>query len=75
MKMTKPETHNDIHPNTYKVENEMNLKWAESNPELFVKTFIEFQEDFNNGQWDMSIDMTRKGFAILTATRKDEIFE
>lgn len=55
-----------------RTESEMNLNWAQENPALFVKTFVEFQDARPSTEWDHKIDLSRKGYATLIATRKPE---
>ena len=53
-----------------RVEKEMNLNWAEQHPELFASAFTEFQNEFANSDWSITINMDRKRFVKLIATRK-----
>lgn len=53
-----------------RVENEINLNWAEQNPESFVKSVLDFQKQYSNTEWKITVDLSRDKYMILTATRK-----
>lgn len=50
-----------------RVEHEMNLNWADQNPDLFVKAVREFQDKYANYEWDVSIQLNRKHYVTLVA--------
>ena len=52
-----------------RVEHEMNLNWADQNPDLFVKAVREFQDKYANYEWDVSIQLNRKHYVTLVAKR------
>lgn len=54
------------------VDKEMNLGWATAHPELFAKTFVEFQASYPSALWDHSIDLSRDKYVTLTAKRKEQ---
>lgn len=54
---------------TVRVEVEMNLNWAEANPELFAARVSRFQNEFNNGEWKMSMDLTHQRYITLIADK------
>ena len=58
-----------------RTETEMNLGWAESNPELFVQAVKAFQAKTPAAQWTHRIDLSRVGFVTLTAIRRDSVIE
>ena len=53
-----------------RVEVEMNMNWAEQNPALFVKSVLKFKEDYAYSDWDVKVEMSRKHYIYLIATRK-----
>ena len=52
-----------------RVEHEMNLNWAEQVPDMFVKAFTEFQNQYAMPGWKITINMDRKRYVTLVATR------
>jgi len=52
-----------------RVEHEMNLFWADQNPELFVKAVRKFQDEYANHEWNVSIQLGRKHYVTLVAKR------
>lgn len=53
-----------------RVDHEMNLFWADQNPELFVKAVRKFQDEYANHEWDISIHLDLKNYVTLTAKRR-----
>lgn len=53
-----------------RVEHEMNMNWAEQNPQLFVKSVKEFQQKYANADWKIGIDLSRPFYVTLIATRR-----
>jgi len=43
-----------------RVEVEMSMNWAEQNPSLFVKEFLEFKKEYAYSGWNVNIEMSRK---------------
>lgn len=59
----------DYRVHTVRVEVEMNLNWAEANPELFAARVSKFQNEYNTGEWKMSMDLTRNRYMTLVAEK------
>lgn len=51
-------------------ECEINLKWAEKNPGLFVHTIRRFQENHPVTEWAITTDLSRAGFMTLVAVHR-----
>jgi hypothetical protein len=54
-----------------RVEIEMNMNWAEKNPELFVAKCNEFSCKYHFSKWKHEIDLSRDRFVTLIAKRRE----
>lgn len=56
--------------NLIRVETEMNMNWAEANPELFTKKVREFMREFHEDNWKISLNRRGDHAFILVADKK-----
>lgn len=52
-------------------EVEFNMKWAEQNPALFVEGIKDFQKQYGDENWHLSIDLSLAGYMTLVANSKN----
>lgn len=64
-----------IAENVTRTEIEMNFAWAEQVPHLFVQSVKEFQNKTPITHWRHHVDLGRKGFITLIATRREKPFD
>jgi hypothetical protein len=57
-------------PQTTRVEHEMSTGWGLANPELMVRSFVDFQQTYSVKEWCHTIDFSRDGFITLIAHRR-----
>ena len=54
------------------VQTEMNMNWAEANPELFTKKVREFMKTYDEEGWNISLKRRKDYAFILVANRKEK---
>jgi hypothetical protein len=64
-----------FHDNVTRSETEINLGWAEANPELFVRSVKTFQHRAPITHWQHYIDLSREHFMKLIAVRREQPFD
>lgn len=64
-----------IHENVTRSETEINLGWAEANPELFVQSVKGFQAKAPITHWRHFVDLSREHYIKLIAVRRDQPFD
>ena len=50
-----------------RVELLINMAWADKNPDQFVKAVRDFQNEYIRPGWDVTADLSRRGYALLIA--------
>jgi hypothetical protein len=63
------------HPLCTRTETEMSLVWGENHPALFVEAVKRFQDETPITHWRHHVDLGRKGFITLIASRRPQPFE
>lgn len=53
----------------------MNFGWAVANPELFVRSVMDFQTEYPITDWEHRVDLSRNHFMKLIAVRRDKPFD
>ena len=58
-------------PSIARRETEYSLLWAQANPDLFVASVMQFQADNPAADWAHTVDLGRRNFLTLIATRRE----
>jgi hypothetical protein len=58
-----------------RVEHECNLGWATTNPDLMVKSLVEFQTNHPIAEWRHHIDLSHVGYVTLIAHRRTQAYD
>lgn len=62
------------HKSVSRAEKEMNFGWAVANPELFVRSVMDFQTEYPITDWEHRVDLSHNHFMKLIAVRRDKPF-
>lgn len=62
------------HDSVTRTSREVNLGWAENNPQLFVQTVKSFQAETPITHWQHFIDLSRNGYVTFHANRRETPF-
>lgn len=63
------------HDSVSRADRDMSLNWATANPELFVQSVKDFQNEYPITHWQHHVDLSRQHFMKLIAVRRAKPFD